>query len=64
MENNLIRMSIRVTPEVKSYFEKESKRTGVSQSALINLKLEDYITSKNFIDNMSEINSINKEKVK
>ena len=48
MENkaNLIRVNIRVSEKIKSYFESKSKETGVAQSALMALALDEYIDQK------------------
>lgn len=48
MENkaNLIRVNIRVSEKIKSYFESKSRETGVAQSALMALALEEYIDQK------------------
>lgn len=48
MENkaNLIRVNIRVSEKIKSYFEAKSRETGVAQSALMALALEEYIDQK------------------
>lgn len=61
---NLQRMSVRLSLEVKEYFEKESERTGVSQSGLINLALEQHILAQRFANNFnrqSEINNLKNE---
>lgn len=52
---NLQRMSVRLSLEVKEFFEKESERTGVSQSGLINLALEQYIISKKFAVDLNKL---------
>ena len=49
-ENNLIRVNIRVSKKIKEYFEKKSAETGVAQSALMALALEDYIDQKQMIN--------------
>ena len=48
MENksNLIRVNIRVSEKIKSYFESKSRETGVAQSALMALALDEYIDQK------------------
>lgn len=43
---NTIRVNIRVSQKVKSYFESKSNETGVAQSALMALALEEYIDQK------------------
>lgn len=55
---NLQRMSVRLSLEVKEYFEKESLRTGVSQSGLINLALEQYILTQKFASNFNKISTV------
>lgn len=49
-ENTLIRVNIRVSKKIKEYFEKKSAETGVAQSALMALALEDYIDQKQMIN--------------
>lgn len=49
-ENNLIRVNIRVSKKIKEYFEKKSAETGVAQSALMALALEEYIDQKQTIN--------------
>lgn len=48
MENkiNTIRVNVRVSEKIKRYFEAKSKETGVSQSALMSLALDEYIDQK------------------
>ena len=55
MSSDLQRMSVRLSKDVKEFFEKESQRTGVSQSGLINLALEQYIMSLSFAKNFNEM---------
>ena len=52
---NLQRMNIRLSKFVKEFFENESERTGVSQSGLINLALEQYIMTMSFAKNFNEV---------
>lgn len=61
--SDLQRMCVRLSKDVKEFFEKESQRTGVSQSGLINLALEQYIVSLSFAKNFNEVarNQENKE---
>ena len=49
-ENNLIRVNIRVSKKIKEYFENKSAETGVAQSALMALALEEYIDQKQTIN--------------
>lgn len=50
MENNLIRVNIRVSQKIKKYFEEKSAETGVAQSALMALALEEFIDQKQMIN--------------
>lgn len=65
MENksSTVRVNIRVSEKIKSYFEAKSKETGVSQSALMSLALDEYIDQKimlEFTKKIDIIDSINK----
>jgi len=66
MENEIRRANIRVSSRVKDYFEKKSKDTGVSQSGLMALALEEYLDQKLMLDNtqklltLNEFNNLNK----
>jgi len=62
VKSNLIRVNIRVSEKIKSYFENKSKETGVAQSALMALALEDYIDQKTMIDFTKKVNLIEKSK--
>lgn len=46
MEPKTYRVNVRVSEKLKSYFENKSKETGVSQSSLMALALEEYIDQK------------------
>lgn len=46
MDSKIYRVNIRVSEKVKSYFEAKSKDTGVSQSSLMALALDEYIDQK------------------
>ena len=61
MENksNLIRVNIRVSEKIKNYFESKSRETGVAQSALMALALDEYIDQKIMI-NKNDYFNINK----
>lgn len=50
MENNTVRVNIRVSQKIKKYFEDKSSETGVPQSALMALALEEYIDQKQAIN--------------
>jgi len=63
MENELKRINIRVSSKVKNYFECKSRDTGVAQSALIALALEEYIDQKimlKFTETVNNLNNLNK----
>lgn len=49
MSNNAVRINCRISKRAKKYFENKSLETGVSQSALIALSLEEYIDQKEMI---------------
>lgn len=49
-ENNLIRVNIRISKKIKEYFENKSANTGVAQSALMALALEEYIDQKQTVN--------------
>lgn len=58
---NLIRVNIRVSEKIKKYFEEKSDETGVSQSSLMALALEEYMDQKNMVKFSSNFeNYINK----
>ena len=59
MENkgNLIRVNIRVSEKIKSYFEAKSRETGVAQSALMALALEEYIDQKIILEFSKKIDT-------
>lgn len=50
MEDTTVRVTIRVSRKVKDYFEGRSLETGVAQSALMLLAMEEYIDQKKAID--------------
>lgn len=60
-KNNTVRVNIRVSDKIKSYFEAKSRDTGVSQSALMSLALDEYIDQKIMIDFTKKIDFLNKE---
>lgn len=60
-KNNTVRVNIRVSEKIKSYFEAKSRDTGVSQSALMSLALDEYIDQKIMIDFTKKIDFLNKE---
>lgn len=61
MENksNLIRVNIRVSEKIKSYFEAKSRDTGVAQSALMALALDEYIDQKIMLEFTKKIDISN-----
>lgn len=63
MENksNLIRVNIRVSEKIKSYFEAKSRETGVAQSALMALALDEYIDQKIMLAFTEKIDVLNKK---
>lgn len=62
---NEIRVNIRVSKQVKEWFENKSEETGISQSALMSMALSDHIEQKEglkamgnmsfFIDKLDQI---------
>jgi len=65
MEIKTYRVNVRVSEKLKRYFENKSKETGVSQSSLMALALEEYIDQKimleftkrlEFVDKNSQLN--------
>lgn len=60
MENksNTVRVNIRVSEKIKSYFESKSRETGVSQSALMSLALDEYIDQKIMLEFTKKIGVI------
>ena len=49
-KKDLIRVNIKVSRKIKSYFENKSAETGVAQSSLMALALEEYIDQKDMIE--------------
>lgn len=54
-KDNTIRVNIRISQKLKSYFEQRSSETGVAQSALMALALEEYMYQRLTQDFMSNI---------
>lgn len=50
MEDKTVRVNIRISQKLKGYFEKRSLETGVAQSALMALALEEYVYQKQVVD--------------
>ena len=61
MENksNTVRVNIRVSEKIKSYFEAKSRDTGVAQSALMALALDEYIDQKIMLEFTKKIDLTN-----
>lgn len=49
-KDNTIRVNIRISQKLKTYFENRSFETGVAQSALMALALEEYVYQKQMIE--------------
>lgn len=54
-DSDLVRVNIRISREVKDYFEELSKKNGVPQSALMALALDGYMCQRKTQDFMSKI---------
>lgn len=46
---NFVRVNIKISNDIKKYFEEKSLETGVAQSSLIALALEEYIFNKEIL---------------
>ena len=46
MKNKNIRVNIKISKDIKTFFEELSKEVGVSQSALMAIALKEYIDQK------------------
>lgn len=55
--SNTYRVNVRVSEKLKRYFESKSKETGVSQSSLMALALEEYIDQKIMVEFTKKMNS-------
>lgn len=53
-----MRVNITVSEEIKAWFEEKSKKTGVAQSALMCMALEEWIFQKEAMKSMSDMGSI------
>ncbi|MGL5648772.1 MAG: hypothetical protein ACRDDY_13075 [Clostridium sp.] len=60
-KTELPRINIRVSKKIKTYFENKSVETGVSQSALMALALEEYIDQKNMLILTKKLNDLDCE---
>ena len=58
MENRIYRVNIRVSEKIKSYFEAKSRDTGVSQSSLMALALDEYIDQKIMLEFTKKIDIV------
>ncbi|MBT9833016.1 ribbon-helix-helix protein, CopG family [Clostridium baratii] len=54
-KNKRIRVNINISPSTKEYFEQKSKDTGISQSALMAMALNDYIEQKEALGTMQQM---------
>jgi hypothetical protein len=63
-KKDLIRVNIKVSRKIKSYFEDKSAETGVAQSSLMALALEEYIDQKTMLQFTKQIDFITKSKSK
>lgn len=59
MEKKIYRVNVRVSEKIKSYFEQKSKDTGVSQSSLMALALDEYIDQKIMLEFTKRIDNLN-----
>lgn len=53
-----MRINITVSEDIKAWFEDKSKRTGISQSALMAMALDEWIFQKEAMKSMSDMGSI------
>lgn len=60
MEMKTYRVNVRVSEKLKSYFENKSKETGVSQSSLMALALEEYVDQKVMLEFTKKLEYIDK----
>lgn len=61
-KSNTMRVNIRVSQKVKGYFEGKSNETGVAQSALMALALEEYIDQKVMLEFTKKIDYLEFQK--
>lgn len=62
MDKKTHRVNVRVSEKIKKYFETKSKETGVSQSGLMALALDEYIDQKTMIEFTKKVNLMEKSK--
>lgn len=60
-KKDLIRVNIKVSRKIKSYFENKSLETGVAQSSLMALALDEYIDQKTMIEFTKKIDTSPKD---
>lgn len=63
MDSKIYRVNIRVSEKIKSYFESKSKDTGVSQSSLMALALDEYIDQKIMLEFTKKIDVADLKKI-
>lgn len=56
------RVNVRVSQKIKNYFEAKSKETGVAQSSLMALALDEYIDQKIMLAFTKNLEKYNKDK--
>ena len=61
-KSNTIRVNVRLSQKVKGYFEGKSAETGVAQSALMALALEEYIDQKIMLEFTKKLNYLEAQK--
>lgn len=57
IDGELSRVNFRISKRLKRYFERKSKESGVSQSALMALALEEYVYQKEVVDFMGKFDT-------
>jgi len=60
-ENEMIRINVRVSPEVHQYYKDRSAKTGVSMSSLMYLALEQAIRQETMVVQLPELLKMAKE---
>ncbi|MDN8872747.1 ribbon-helix-helix domain-containing protein, partial [Staphylococcus aureus] len=49
-ENGIVRVNIKISKKIKEFFENKSAETGISQSALMDMALQEYMEQKKAIE--------------
>ncbi|MBI5996042.1 MULTISPECIES: ribbon-helix-helix domain-containing protein [Bacillota] len=49
-ENGIVRVNIKISKKIKEFFENKSAETGISQSALMAMALQEYMEQKKAIE--------------